>query len=179
MSIYYYCRHSQINRKNIAQKIESWGYHVTAVLVDNLANYTPSDYAKYNFAFASEAINSTKLAPLKLMPIPLVNSEAWASKPTALAWSDPASAANVAPEPVLMVDNTNHPLAAGYKEGDLVDLVTDPAGLMITTVPTIDVIYIGASNNDPNKSFIYGIETGTRQAIGNPFLLPSRTGSSM
>ena len=153
--------------KNVSQKLEDWGYNISVVIVDNLVNYTEADYAGFDFTFASESINSSKLAPLKLMPIPLVNTEAWASKPAALAWSDPASAVNIAPEPVMIVDNTGNPLAAGYKDGDIVDLVADPAGLMITTVPTIDVIPIGVLDSDPSKSIIYGIEKGTTLTDGS------------
>jgi hypothetical protein len=153
--------------QGIIQKLGEWGYNVTWVPSSDLSLLFPEDYAAYSFAFASESVNSSSLAPLKLMPVSLVNSEAWASKPSAFAWCDPASAVNVPPEPVLIEDKTNHPLAAGYKEGDLVDLVTDPAGLMITTVPTIDVIYVGASSSDPTASFIYGVEKGTELTDGD------------
>ena len=152
--------------EGIAQMIESWGYQVTPDSVGSLVDYTTEDYADYTFAFASESINSTKLAPFKLIPIPLVTTEAWASKPAALAWSDPATAENIAPEPILIVDNTNHPLAAGHAEDDLIDLVTDPAGLIIPTIPSIEVITIGVLESDPTKSIIYGIEKGTETTDG-------------
>ncbi len=152
--------------EGIAQMIESWGYQVTPDSVGSLVDYTADDYANYTFAFASESINSTKLAPFKLIPIPLVTTEAWASKPAALAWCDAPTAANIAPEPVLIVDNTNHPLAAGHAEDDLIDLVTDPAGFIIPTIPSIDVITIGVLESDPTKSIIYGIEKGTETTDG-------------
>ena len=151
----------------IIQKFQEWGYNVTPVLSSELASFDATDYADFDFAFASEAISSSSLAPLKLMPIPLVNTEGWASKPTALAYCTEGTAANVAPEPVVIVDNTDHPLAAGYKEGDEVELVTDPAALLITTFPNIDVIYIGDSSLDPSKSIIYGIEAGTELVDGD------------
>jgi hypothetical protein len=152
---------------NITLKLEEWGYNVTPISTADLALLFEEDFDAWDFAFASEAVGSSSLAPLKLMPIPLVNSEPWASKPSAFAWCDPATAENISPEPVLIVDDTNHPLAAGYQAGDQVDLVTDPAGLIVTSIPSIDVIYIGASSSDNIKSIIYGIEAGTELTDGD------------
>ncbi|MFC1570104.1 T9SS type A sorting domain-containing protein [bacterium] len=138
-----------------------WGYNVVTEISSELPFYALDDYAPYDFIFASEAVGSSSLEPLKLIPKPLVNTEGWASRVEALCWSDPNSAINEIPQPVLIVDETNHPLAAGFTLGETVNLVTDPAGWIISTVPTIDIIPIAVLESDPSKSVIYGIETGT------------------
>ena len=142
-------------------QIVAWGYDVTAVLSSDLEFFVDADYADYDFIFASESVGSSSLAPLKLIPIPLVNSEGWASKPGALAWSDPASSENLAPEPCVIVDNTGSPLAAGMAEGTVFDLCSDAAALIVPTIPTVDVIPIAALQSDPAKLMVYGVEKGT------------------
>jgi len=112
----------------VSDKLWELGYEVTEVPSGDLAFYTEVDYADYNFIFTSKSVGSSSLALLKGHPLPLVNSEPWASKPSALARSDPASAENLTPEPILIVAETDNPLAAGFSAGDVVDIVTDPAG---------------------------------------------------
>ncbi|MBN1482883.1 T9SS type A sorting domain-containing protein [candidate division KSB1 bacterium] len=146
-------------------KLETWGHLVEAVPSAELATFGDEDYQAYDFIFASEAVGSSSLAPLKLIPIPLLNSEGWASKPEALAWSDPASAYNLETEPVLIVDETNHPLAAGFGEEEVITLCTE--GLIVAAMPTIDIIPIAALESDITQMVIYGVEAGTELTDGD------------
>ena len=142
-------------------QLTAWGHDVTAVLSTDLEFFVAEDYDEYDFIFASESVGSSSLLPLKLIPKPLLNSEGWATKPEALAWSDPASSENLAPEPCVIVDDTGHPLAAGYSTGDVVDLCSDAAALIVTTTPTVDIIPILALQSAPEKLLVYGVEAGT------------------
>jgi hypothetical protein len=150
----------------VFDKFVEWGYDVTAVLSSDLAFFTEADYADYDFLFTSESVGSGSLEPLKEIPKPLLCSEGWASKPSALAWSDPASSDNYVPEPIVIVDDTGHPLAAGYNSGDVLDLCSDPAGLIVPHQPTIDIIPIAALASDPSFMLVYGVEAGTVNTLG-------------
>ena len=141
--------------------LTAWGYVPTAVLSSDLGFFVEADYADYDFIFASESVGSSSLAPIKLVPKPLLNSEGWASKPASLAWADPASAENLAPEPCVIVDNTGHALAAGMAEGTVFDLCSDAAALIVACIPTVDIIPVAALESDPTKMVVYGVDAGT------------------
>jgi hypothetical protein len=154
--------------KVVIDKIGEWGYEVTVVLSSDLVSLTEADYAKYDFIFASESVSSSSLQPLKLIPKPLLCSEGWASKPSALAWCDSETAENFAPEPVVIVEGAkDHALAAGYKAGDVLDLCTDTNGLIVPHLPTIEIIQIAVLKSDPKQSLVYGVEKGTVLTDGN------------
>lgn len=156
------------NEQFIVDTLGAWGYTINPVSQDDLGILTEEEIKAYDFAFASEEIGSSSLAPLKLMPVPLVNSEPWASKPDALGWCDTPTAGNLYQEPVLIVDDIDHPLAAGHKKGDIVELVRDDPGdqIMVFSIPSIDIIPIGVSASDIGRYYIYGIEAGTETFDG-------------
>ena len=146
-------------------KLYAWGHVVEEIPSSELESFVASDYEAYDFIFASEGVGSSSIAPLKRIPIPLLNSEGWASKPEALAWSDPASATNVDTQPCLIVDETAHPMAAGFAAGDTVQLCTE--GLIVSAMPTIDVIPIAGLLSDPTLLVVYGVEAGTELTDGS------------
>lgn len=149
----------------IIAKLQEWGYVLTIV---NTSTLPTVNFSSYDFCYASESVNSSNLTPLKGHPLPLVVTEAWASKPGVLNWSNPASASNVVPGPVVIVDSTNHPLAAGFSQGSLVTLVASQSTVgLITTVPTITIIPIAVLQSNPSKSVVYGIEKGTTLTDGS------------
>ena len=145
----------------LIDQLDEWGYTLTIISSTELTE--DFDYAPYDFCFASETVGSSSLAPLKGHPIPLFTTEAYASKPTALAWSDPSSGGEVIAQPIIFLDDTNHPLAAGFAEDTELepvegsDIEGDPSSYAFCT-PTIEHILIAAMAEDIAKVVVMGVE---------------------
>lgn len=152
----------------------AWGYDVTPVAAGDISFLFKEDYAQYDFIVGSESMNSGALSQgmMKTIPLPLLNLEGWCVKPGALDWQTDRDVNNYPPEPVQIVDNTGHPLAAGFSAGDLVDLTkpTTDEIFIVGSVPQIPIIPIAGLSSDPTKLVIYGIEAGTVNAVGDTLL---------
>jgi hypothetical protein len=158
--------------RHIIPRLEAWGYVVEKRLSSDLPNLKDSDYAPYDFVFLSETTNSAHMAPLRNIPKPMLCSDGWGAKESALAFGtgDPVGILEPS-QPVVFLDSAkNHPLAAGYAPGTVVDLATveqesQPA-LLVWGQPTIPVIAIAGVQSDPTRLAVYGIEKGTVNAKG-------------
>lgn len=148
-------------------KLTEWGYDVTPVAGADLEWLFLEEITAYDFAFVSESIGSGDMSKgeFKSVPIPLANSEGWAVKPGALDWQTDRDIDNYTAEPVKIVDDTGHPLAAGFSTGATVTLCTE--GLIIGSVPQIPIIPIATLSSNETKQVIYGIEAGTQNALGD------------
>ncbi len=145
------------------EKLVEWGYDVDIYPSADLAILFPEEFDPYDFMFVSETIGSGDLNPIKTIPVPMVLSEGWAVKPTALDWQSDRDINNFEPQDVKIVDNTGHILAAGFTGGATVTLVT--AGYVIASVPQIPIIPIAVLTSDETKQVIYGVEAGTQNVL--------------
>ncbi|MBO8129895.1 MAG: T9SS type A sorting domain-containing protein [Candidatus Marinimicrobia bacterium] len=118
------------------------------------------DLKKYDFIIISESIGSGDVKYIKDIPVPTVCLEGWAAKPGVFDFMVDKVVANIDVKPVKIVDNSGHPLAAGFNEGDMVSLAG--SGLIVGSIPQIPVIPIAEAGED--TLVIYGVEQGTRNA---------------
>ena len=146
-------------------KLEEWGYEITTITPTDVAFMFEEEFLAYDFMVASESIDSGGLNSIKTIPIPFVNMEGWCVKPGAMDWQTERDINNYDPEPVKIVDNTDHPLAAGFTSGTEVTLIAE--GFIVGSVPQIDIIPIAAMSSNETKLVIYGIEAGTLNAVGD------------
>jgi hypothetical protein len=133
----------------------------------------------FDFTFMSESISNWPWeygdAPkIRSVPVPLVRMDGYLSEDTYMGWCtanedtgygaihQDSSQLGVANN-VLMVDDTDHELAAGFAYGTEVTLVTDSDvnDILTFTTPEVDYIPIAVSSLEPEKSVIFGIEKGT------------------
>ena len=156
----------------LQSKLEEWGYEVTATPSADLEFMFLEEITVFDFAFVSESIGSGDLAKgdfMKTLPIPVACLEGWVVKPGALDLQTDRVVANIDPPvPVKVVDNTGHPLAAGFAAGASVTLCTE--GLIVASVPQINHIPIAVLSTDETQEVIYGVEAGTENAVGVTFL---------
>jgi hypothetical protein len=149
----------------IIDKLLSWGYDVTVVASSALATMTPDDYAQYDFGFLSESPNSSDFGPLKGHPLPLLILEAWAcAKPAVLSWASAQDVKNTGPLYVLITDDTEHQLAAGFPTGTDFLLASDTSvegEAEVAFKVSIDVIPIAVFLEEPDYLSICGVEEGT------------------
>ena len=155
--------------KAIADTLEAWGYGIVPAAAGDIAFMLPEEFEAYDLMAASESINSGDLNSVKTIPLPLLNLEGWCVKPGALDWQTDRDVNNYPPEPVKIVDETGHPLAAGFNAGDEFSLTkpTTEEIFIVGSVPQIPIIPIAAMSSDETKLVIYGIEAGTQNAVGD------------
>ena len=157
--------------KNIIPHLESWGYVIEKHDSKNLPNYTEKDYEPYDFIFLSETTNSTRMAPLKSIPKPMLVSDGWGAKESSLAFGsgEPVGIIEPATPVVFLESGESHQLAAGYTPGTQVELgnILDPKDpcLIVWAKPSIPVIPIAGVAADSTKLVVYGIEKGTKNAL--------------
>jgi|GEM_PF-1862596 hypothetical protein len=123
-------------------KLRSWKYNVTIAASSTLPTMTADTFALYDFAFLSETPNSSEYYPMKGHPLPLLNLEAWAAaKTNVLDWSSvPGAVSNYDPLTLIIADNSNSPLSAGFAFGTefkLADSTSIVGEADIGFVPTI------------------------------------------
>jgi hypothetical protein len=158
--------------KYIIPQLQAWGYVVDKHLSSDLPNYSEKDYSPYDFIFLSETTNSGDMSPLISIPKPMLCSDGWGAKVSALAFCSGDQVGILEPaQPVVFLDEAEgHPLGAGYTAGNVVELGKvllrkDPC-LIVWAKPTIPVIPIAGVESDPAQLIIYGIEKGTTNASG-------------
>lgn len=155
--------------KHIIPQIEAWGYIIDKTHYStDLASLTEADYAPYDFIFLSETVNSSDMSPLKNIAKPMLCSDGWGAKESALSFCSDTSCGILEPaQPVIFLDGAaSHPLAAGYTPGTVVEMGTvternDPC-LIVWGKPSIPVIPIAGVESDPTQLIVYGIEKGTK-----------------
>ena len=138
-----------------------------------------SDLEEFDFIFVSESVSSWPWEygdgpGIRSIPVPMVMLEGWLSKPEVLGWTTAPSDTGYGTlfqdstqlgvaNKILFVDDSDHPLAAGFKSGDEITLVSDSHtnDILTFTVPEIDYIPIAVSSLDPEKTIVMGVEAGT------------------
>ena len=167
----------------LIDKLTSWGLTVETVTTADfkLGNPVDSVIAAYKLVFVSEAVGSGDLARFRgatltgtttwttgWLPVPMVNNDNFCSRVSALGFV-PASAGygNIAGN-VEIVDETSHPLAAGFAKGQNVAITSGPSDgdpniqyTYVTPDTSIRVIPIAAIAGDLTKLVVFGVETGT------------------
>ncbi len=152
----------------IIPQLEAWGYVVDIHHSKDLSSYTEEDYAPYDFIFLSETTNSSDMSPLQEIPKPMLCSDGWGAKESALAFGTGEPVGIIEPaKPVIFLDESEgHILAAGYAPGTVVELgaVEDSLNpcLIVWGKPTIPFIPIVGVEDDPAQIIVYGIEKGTK-----------------
>jgi hypothetical protein len=156
----------------IIPRLKAWGYVVETRSSADLPKLTAADYAPYDFIFLSETTHSSQMSPLRDIPKPMVCSDGWAVKESALAFAKGESSGILEPsQPIVFLEGAkNHPLAAGYAPGTVVELAKvenekQPA-LLVWGHPSIPVVAIAGVESDPAKLAIFGIERGTTNVTG-------------
>lgn len=161
----------------IVPLLESWGYQVTRHNSSDIPKFTEKDYAPYDFIFLSETTHSRDMAPLRNIAKPMLCSDGWGAKESALAFGkgDPVGILEPAKPVVFLEGAKGHPLAAGHAPGTVVELgevkMPKPC-LLVWGQPTIPVIAIAGVQNAPSRLAVYGIEKGTQNAAGD--VIPNR-----
>jgi len=158
--------------RHISPRLEAWGYTVETRNSSELPKLTSSDYAPYDFIFLSETTHSSHMAPLRQIPKPMLCSDGWAAKESALAFGtgDPVGILEPAHPVVFLEGARGHDIASGHAPGTVTELATvekeaQPA-LLIWGRPGIPVIAVAGVKSDPTKLAVYGVEKGTLNAKG-------------
>jgi len=123
------------------------------------------DIKTYDFGFISEMVDSKVLIPLKGCPIPLFYLEVygrtyttgWCPHPGEF-WGGEGSGT------IKIVDDTGHPLAAGYAKDAEIEIVEgsdEPDAWLTYCDPGVDFIQIAVLASNPTHNNIFGIEAGT------------------
>lgn len=127
---------------------------------------TIEEVKTYDFCFISETVDSKILKSLKGTPIPLFYTELYAGATYVTGWCPHPGTfwGNVGTGKIKIVDETSHPLSAGYAkdaEIEIVDGSNDPEGWLTYCNPGVDIIPIAVLASDPTKYNIFGVEAGT------------------
>ncbi|MBN2410243.1 T9SS type A sorting domain-containing protein, partial [candidate division KSB1 bacterium] len=154
-------------------------YNVARIVDDDSAMtgaFSIDDLKQYDFAFISESASTWRLSSApenfyKSAPIPMFYTELFSGQPGVSGWCSAEGFWGTASDSinqvgkVIVVDEANHPLSAGFAFGDEVDIVngTDDAnwGLLTYCMPEVDYIPIAVWMNDPTLSVVFGVEAGT------------------
>jgi hypothetical protein len=156
----------------IMPQLKEWGYEIDKKHNStDLKSYTDKDYEPYDFIFLSETVHSTLHSPLKLAPKPMLNSDGWGGKKSALDFGPEKSVGIYEPgKPIVFLPEAkDKPLAAGYAPGTVVELgkmTTKKECLIVWGKPTIPIIPIATVENKPEEMVVYGIEKGTKNTSG-------------
>ncbi len=128
---------------------------------------TPSidEIKTYDFGFISETVDSKVLIPLKGAPIPLFYLELYARTYTTGWCPHPGEFwGGVGSGTIKIVDDTGHPLSAGYAKDAEIEIVEgsdEPDAWLTYCNPGIEIIPIAVLASDPTKYNIFGVEAGT------------------
>ena len=118
----------------------------------------------YDFGFVSETVDSKVLIPLKGVPIPLMYLELYGRTYTTGWCPHPGEFwGGVESGTIKIVDDTGHPLAAGYAKDAEIEIVkgSDEDAWLTYCDPGVDFIPIAVLASDPTHNTIFGIEAGT------------------
>jgi len=128
---------------------------------------TPSidEIKTYDFGFVSEAVDSKVLIPLKGCPIPLLYLEVYGRTYTTGWCPHPGEFwGGVGSGTIKIVDDTGHPLSAGYAKDAEIEIVEgsdEPDAWLTYCDPGVEFIPIAVLASDPDHYNIFGIEAGT------------------
>ena len=118
----------------------------------------------FDFGFVSEMVDSKVLTPLKGAPIPLMYLEVYGRTYTTGWCPHPGEFwGGVDKGTIKIVDDTGHPLAAGFAKDAEIEIVkgSDEDAWLTYCDPGIDFIPIAVLASDPTHNNIFGIEAGT------------------
>jgi len=165
------------NDQVVIDKLISWGFQVDIVTTADFKVGIPTDdeIKAYKMAYISESVGSGDLARWRgatrgkwetgWLPVPVVNNDNFVSRVSALGFvSGSTGYGNQSNDHVVIIDNTNHPLAAGYTAGTTLDFfsdVTNGTYTYATPDPSVQVIPIAALASDNTKLVCFGVEKGT------------------
>jgi len=154
-------------------------YDLTIVDDDSVMDgaFTIYDLRDFDFAFVSESASTWRLSSApdniyKLAPVPMFYTECYASKPSVAGWVSAEGFFGTINDStgegrkVIIVDEEDNPLAAGFANGAEVEIVsgtndTTSLGTLTYSVPEIDYIPIAVWIGDPDLSVVFGVEAGT------------------
>ena len=118
----------------------------------------------FDFGFVSEMVDSKTLIPLKGVPIPLMYLEVYGRTYTTGWCPHPGEFwGGVGSGTIKIVDDTGHPLAAGFAKDAEIEIVkgSDEDAWLTFCDPGVDFIPIAVLASDPTHNNIFGIEAGT------------------
>ncbi|HEX9934856.1 MAG TPA: T9SS type A sorting domain-containing protein [bacterium] len=152
-------------------------YDVTIEDVDNIKGTSPAvdttaiKNANYDFIFLSESVGSSDAKNLKGFTVPVFLTELYATKQEFAGWCNTNTANTVfgtvsgAGNNVVTIVDETHPLAAGFKNGAEVIIVSNTDGAnseyLTYSKPMVDFIKIAVLKSDPTQVIVFGIEKGT------------------
>ncbi len=137
-----------------------------------LENISMEEILEHDFAFVSESVDSKICANLKGAPIPVVYTEMFVARSYVAGWGpNNGDYLAVTEENIVIVDQTSHPLSAGYTAGEEIQMVTGTADIdgrtLVYAVPEVEFVPIAGLASDPSKFVIFGIEPGTALFTSN------------
>jgi len=152
--------------KYIIPQLEKWGYVIDKKHNStDLPSYMEADYAKYDFIFLSETVHSSLMGPLRSIPLPMMNSDGFGVQEIALAFAKERPCNLIDAVQIKFLDaGKDHPLAAGIAPGTETDMC---ARTVVWGKPSIPIIPIASLASDESKMLVYGIEKGTKNALGD------------
>ncbi len=126
---------------------------------------TIEEVKTYDFGFISETCDSKILDPLKGAPIPLFYTEPGAGKTYVTGWCPYPGTfwGGVENGTIKIVDETGHPLSAGYAKDEEIEIVTgsNEGSWLGYCNPGVEIIPIAVLASDPTKYNLFGVEAGT------------------
>lgn len=148
----------------IVNQFTDWGYNLTYVTPADVAIMFPEEWEPYDFVFIDEIVGSASLEGIGLEghPIPLVTTENYAPRANILGYCTNTQATNIAAEPVL-IENGDHPLAAGFATGSEVTINTGGGANedLIPNLPEIPFIGVAKPTTQHTDLYVaYGVEAG-------------------
>ncbi len=147
-------------------------YDVTIEDCDNIKIKAPDTTAikaaGYDFIFVSESIGSSDVNPLKGFSIPMFITEGYLTRKDATGWCNTTTSnlnygAVATGEYEVVIENGNHPLAAGFATGSTVSILSklDGSNSLTWGIPEVEFIKIAKLKVDPTKWIVFGVEKGT------------------
>ncbi|MCF6269883.1 MAG: T9SS type A sorting domain-containing protein [Melioribacteraceae bacterium] len=154
-------------------------YEVTVVDDDSVKNgtFTSDDLKAHDFGFVSESASGWRLKNsgdfYKLADVPMFYTELYASDAKTTGWVSATGVYGTIDDStgmgtkVKIVDDSGHPLTAGFANGSEVMLVSGPAdgdeslSTLTFSIPEVNHIPIAVWAGDETLSVIFGVEVDT------------------
>jgi hypothetical protein len=154
-------------------------FNLTKVTDDTIMNgfFTMEQLVQFDLCVVSESCSDWRLAAapkgfFKTAPIPMFRTDNWSSEAEIFGWVTPEGTWGTISDSsgnggkVYIIDDTNHPLSAGFEFGSEVEITTgtdeeDELGILTYCMPTVDHIAIAVSSENPDWVVVAGVEAGT------------------
>jgi hypothetical protein len=147
------------DEKPAVSRLQSLGFEVTRI---SSTKITAEATEGYDLVVIGSSTNSKYVKKkLKTLPIPVLYIKSISFGDA--DFSTVAENTDIPKQTVVTIKNSDHPLAAGFKED--VEVYFEPSSLSYG-IPSTGGTIIAASKDDPAKGIIIGYEKGTKNVLG-------------